>query len=107
MDYFKIKEGNTMKNEKENKIRLVLVFMIFFVILIAFIYLKQNKNILREEEKHHTETVTQLERITMSENDMKESDTENMTTAPHDISNWEMQSPVNTEPDTGETIFVQ
>jgi hypothetical protein len=96
-----------MKNEKENKIRLVLVFMIFFVILIAFIYLKQNKNILREEEKHHTETVTQLERITMSENDMKESDTENMTTAPHDISNWEMQSPVNTEPDTGETIFVQ
>ena len=74
MDYFKIKEGNTMKNKKENKIRLVLVFMIFLAILIAFIYLKQNKNILREEETHHTETVTQLERITMSGNDMKETD---------------------------------
>ncbi len=96
-----------MKNEKENKIRLVLVFMIFLAVLVAFIYLKQNKNILKEKETHHIETVTQLERITISGNDIKESETENMTTAPHDISDWEMHRPDNTEPDTGETIFVQ
>lgn len=96
-----------MKNEKENKIRLVLVFMTFLVILVMFIYLKQNKDILKEKETYQIETVTQIERITVSENNVKESHTENMTTAPHDISNWEMQSPANTEPDTGETIFVQ
>lgn len=96
-----------MKNEKENKIRLVLVFMIFLAVLVAFIYLKQNKNVLKEKETHHTEAVTQLETITISGNDTKESETENMTTAPHDISDWEMHRPANTEPDTGETIFVQ
>ncbi len=96
-----------MKDKKESKIRLVLVFMIFLVVLIAFIYLQQHKDILKEKDKPSTVAITQTENLTTNVEYTEEQNKEKMTTAPHDISNWEMQSPSNTEPDTGETIFVQ
>lgn len=96
-----------MKDNKESKIRLVLVFMIFLVVLIAFIYLQQHKDVLKEKDTPDTIAITQTEKSTTGEDYTKEQSKEEMTTAPHDISNWEMQSPSNTEPDTGETIFVQ
>lgn len=96
-----------MKDKKESKIRFVLVFMIFLVVLIAFIYLQQHKDILKEKDTPSTVAITQTESSTTNVEYTEEQNKEEMTTAPHDISNWEMQSPSNIEPDTGETIFVQ
>lgn len=97
-----------MKEDKENKIKLVLVLVILIFIVFLYFYLKQNIEISNSiTEPSGVEETTQTESITEDNSIYEQITMGDTETAPRDISDWEMQKPANTEPDTGETILVQ
>lgn len=90
-----------MDRKKSQKITLIFSAILMSVLIVIAVFVNRPQ---KSDHKEKARETTATEFTSSESNQTETSSTEEMTEAPKDTSDWEMQPAEDTTPDTGEKI---